>query len=106
LLVNEIIHVKQLVTIISFTKSSGLFKYFRILFNFMNRVKILEIKAVETDKIYVQHTDGRIEARPWWGPYSPCIASSSCPSFKKLYEHLRFEKDGVPVVREITISDD
>jgi len=71
----------------------------------MKRIKIPEIKAFKTNKIYVQNPDGNFEPREWYGFYSPYIASSSSPGFGKVYEHITFDRDGTPIVREIHLSE-
>jgi hypothetical protein len=69
----------------------------------MSRVKIPEIKTVKTDKIYVQSPNGTLDTRLWCGDYNSYIDTAPC--FGTRYEHIRFEKDGVPVVREIPFSE-
>lgn len=70
----------------------------------MERVKILNIKVIKTDKIYVQNPDGTLSTRSWTGDYSKDIDSSPCDE-APIYKHVRFEKDGIPVVRELHISE-
>lgn len=69
----------------------------------MQRVKIPEIKAVKTDKIYVQNSDGSRGTRSWHGYYTPHIDTAPC--FGTVYEHIGFDRDGVPIVREISFSE-